>query len=81
MDFLEDPEKVLKGKDGITAFCCVEEDKKCSDLRFKRGLAAGDLRIGDTSSGVGYFTSLAFMAFLKNVGMVGILSSLAHPEG
>lgn len=41
MDFLEDPEKVLKGKDGITAFCCVEEDKKCSDLRFKKGAGGG----------------------------------------
>lgn len=27
------------------------------------------------------FTSLVFLAFLKNVGMVGMLSSLAHPEG
>lgn len=38
------------------------------------------LVIGDPSPGAGIFTSLTFLAFLRNGVMVGILGFLAQPK-
>lgn len=57
------------------AFCYIEENEKHSDLRLKTGAGGG------RPQNWGLFhLSVAFLAFLKNGGMVAILSSLAHPE-
>lgn len=77
MNFLEDQEKVLKRKGGIMTFCHIEG----SDLRFKMG--AGGRHPQNWGVQLWYGLSdlpVAILAFLKNGGMVGILSSLAHPE-
>lgn len=62
-------------------FCHIEGNGKHSDLGFETGAGGRHPQNWGVELWYGLFDlPVAFLAFLKNGGMVGILSSLAHPE-